>query len=108
MTIQEIRDLQTLSNLGFDVINPSEDYIKKALEEIPQPDRMAWFERFADECDICVFRALPDGAIPCGVAKELAWFQQRNKPVIELPSAIQRRTITHEATKEYLREIGFR
>lgn len=108
-TPQERRDIDTLKALGFDVINPSEPWVDKALEVIPPDERMAWFEQFADECDAIAFRGLPmSDKIPSGVLKEIAWFTKRSKPVIELPSMSSARAVSLEDTRAYLREVGQR
>lgn len=108
-TLQEARDVQTLQLLGFEVANPGDPQVCAEVNQLPTSDeRMAWFERYADSCDAIAFRGLPGGAIPAGVVKEIEWFRQRQKPVIELPSAILRRAISVEETREYLHEIGQR
>ena len=103
-TPQEARDVELLHSLGFAVINPSE----------PQYDD-GWKARgmdYADELvggsDLVAFRALPDGAIPCGVYTELCLARDRDLPIVELPSGLTRRGIDLEQTREYLREIGER
>jgi hypothetical protein len=57
---------------------------------------------------VLAFRALPDGTIPSGVAQEIKWAGEAGIPVIELPSAVNRRTLTLDQTREYLKEIGQR
>lgn len=66
------------------------------------------FKPLVQDCNLLAFRGLPDGTIPSGVAQEIAWARQELIPVIELPSAITRRTLTLDATREYLKEIGQR
>jgi hypothetical protein len=61
-----------------------------------------------DSCDVFAFRALPDGSIPAGVAKELGWALEAHKPILELPSNVLRRMISLEATRQYLAEVGQR
>lgn len=108
-TRQEQRDIDTLTALGFEVVNPSSKEIEEAVKQLPSgEERMAFFERFSDECDAVAFRALPGGTIPGGVHKELGWFIQRNKPVIELPNFSLRPTLDHEQTRQYLRDVGQR
>lgn len=102
---QEQRDLTLIASLGLTVVNPNcveVDAIVKSIEN--RDERMAYFERFADECDLIVFRGLPDGSIPSGVAMEINWFRKRSKPIIELPSALSRRMLSYPETKEYLEE----
>jgi hypothetical protein len=66
------------------------------------------FQNLAETCDLLVFRALPDGSIPAGVAKEIAWAQEARVIVMELPSCIARRSLTTSLTREYLTEVGQR
>jgi hypothetical protein len=108
-TRQEARDIDTLNALGLEVVNPGHWSIIAEVALLPTSDeRMAFFERYSVECDAVAFRALPDGAIPSGVAKEIAWFTALGKPVIELPNGILRRTMPLEETREYLRDMGQR
>jgi hypothetical protein len=108
-TKQEARDIETLQNLGFEVVNPSDPAICAECNKLPTSDeRMAFFEQFSITCDAIAFRALPDGAIPAGVAKEIDWFVVLSKPVIELPSSMKRRELSVELTREYLRDVGQR
>jgi hypothetical protein len=108
-TPQEERDIETLKKLKFTVVNPNTHQVNIALEKLPQgADKMQLFQHIVLACDALAFRALPDGSIPAGVAKEVAWAQEAGLPVIELPSSVSRRAITIESTREYLREVGLR
>lgn len=66
------------------------------------------FKPIVKECDVLAFRGLPDGTIPSGVAQEIQWAIDAGLPVIELPSAVNRRTLTLQQTRDYLAEIGQR
>lgn len=103
-TLQEKRDIETLTGLGFEVVNPN----SKECSEGYKLEGMKYFERFPKECDLVAFRSLPDGRIPAGVGKEIRGFQNENKSVIELPSCLVKRIISVEETREYLCEIGKR
>ena len=103
-TPQEKRDVVLLRKLGFEVVNPN----TKECDQGAKLYGMHYFKRFAKTCDLVAFRALPDGAIPSGVALELEWFKELSKPVIELPSGVERRGISREATRQYLREVGWK
>jgi nucleoside 2-deoxyribosyltransferase len=108
-SLQEERDMLALIGLGFEVVNPSDHFIQEEVDLLPTSEkRMAFFEKYSIECDAIAFRALPDGAIPSGVVKEIGWFQALGKPVIELPSSIKRRELSVELTREYLHEVGQR
>lgn len=111
-TPQEVRDVQTLERLGFIVVNPnSPEHVAKAKEmkAAGQADKvMDYFSGLVTECDAMAFRAMPSGAIPAGVAKEIAAAKAAGKPVFELPSSISIRVLSVEQTREYLCEIGQR
>jgi hypothetical protein len=107
-TPQEQRDLFTLRALGFEVLNPNSPEVQVLLKDAPKDNKMPVFQPLVESCDWLAFRALPDGSIPAGVAKEIAWAQAGGKCIIELPSAMARRTITVDATREYLRDVGQR
>ena len=103
-TAQETRDLEIIKALGFEVLNPNgpehdAGYKAKGMD---------YFDECTKDCTIIVFRAFPDGSIPAGVAKEIEFFRKRNLPVIELPVAVARRSLSVEATREALKECGFR
>ena len=103
-TPQERRDIELLQALGFEVVNPNtpED------TERYKTEGMEYFLKYVSICDACVFRALPDGAIPAGVFREIQWFTEAKKPIFELPSGINRRELTRNQTVEYLHEVGQR
>jgi hypothetical protein len=103
-TPQEKRDIDLLKSLGFVVDNPNSPHHEPGWSAVG----MRYAEIPISECDIVAFRALPDGSISSGVAKELEIAQRLNKPIFELPSSIGRRAMTYEQTREYLREVGFR
>jgi len=111
-TKQEARDLDTLFALGFEVVNPSNPehaQVVRNMKESGQGERvMDYFVSVVDGCDAVAFRALPDGSVPAGVAKEVERAVSKGKPVIELPSCMSRRTLTVEQTREYLAEAGQR
>jgi len=109
-TKQETRDVNLLNQLGFEVLNPNESphslmaqVIKTRGENV-----MTYFEGLVEGCDVLAFRALPDGRIPAGVAKEIEVAKTNHKMIIELPSRIAGRSIGVEETREYLAEIGQR
>lgn len=103
-TKQELRDIKTLRSLGFQVVNPN----AKKHDVGARKYGMAYFEQFSDACDLIAFRALPHGDIPGGVAKEIQWFRERGKPVIELPSLALRQFLSREISREYISEVGKR
>lgn len=112
-TVQEDRDVLTLEQLGFDVVNPNTRatdkqcrLVKEARGSKAVMDEI--FQPMVKGCSALAFRALPDGSIPAGVAKEIEWAIELGLPVFELPSGIVRRTLDVDVTREYLREIGQR
>ena len=102
-TAQEARDIEIIKALGVDVLNPNgpehnEGYLREGMPSFVNLIRA--------RCHLLCFRAFPDGSIPAGIAKEIEAMDFG--PVIELPSAINRRTLSVQATRAFLREGGFR
>jgi hypothetical protein len=108
----EERDIATLEAMGYEVLNPNQEKhetgYQKFKEDFPCYPPMRYWNDLVDKCDALAFRALPDGSIPKGVATEIKRAKVNHKPVFELPSRIERRTLTLEETREYLRDIGQR
>lgn len=103
-TPQEQRDVQALEKLGLAVLNPN----APSFDKLYQEQGMDAFKDVVGQCDCVAFRALPDGGIPAGVLKEIYWAQEMGKLVFELPTAITRRGLSVEATREFLKECGKR
>lgn len=103
-TPQEVRDMAVFNTLGFNVINPNAPEHDAGYHA----EGMDYFRRVVNDADGLAFRALPDGSIPAGIAKEIEFCREAGKPVIELPSGIQRRVLTVEQTREYITEVGAR
>jgi hypothetical protein len=103
-TPQEQRDIETLQQLGFEVVNPNCPESANGYKVLG----MEYFRQFADTCDAIAFRALPGGSVPAGVFAEIGIFRDKGKPVIELPSSINLREMSVEETREYIRECGAR
>jgi hypothetical protein len=109
-TQQEGRDIDTLTGLGWVVVNPNQPKIECEVQRRKElgVNYMLIFRDLIKTCDIVAFRALPDGSIPSGVHKELGYATELALPVIELPSSISRRGLTREQTHEYIAEVGKR
>ena len=111
-TPQEERDIATLEKLNLEVFNPNQQKLQDEFNEQKQHDYVLAFEQVflhsIQECDVFAFRALPDGRIPGGVAKELVYAQEQGKTIIELPVNIIRRSMEVDETREFLEEIGQR
>jgi hypothetical protein len=113
-TPQEERDIKTLQSLGLEVINPNTKEISEKFNNLlksQMPYDRAFdivFKELVRQCEVFAFKALPDSKISSGVALELDEAKRYNKIIIELPSSINQRTLSIEATKEYLRDIGER
>jgi hypothetical protein len=103
-TPAEARDVDTISQLGFDVLNPNA--LKHDVGYKAQG--FGYFLGLVDTVDCVVFKALPDGSISSGVALEIQHAIARHIPVIEIPSSIGRRTLDKAATRAYLEEVGYR
>lgn len=125
-TPQEARDLETIRAMyaAIDgsilaIINPNDAGIESFCQAVKAAARAEGadpsqrvmdhiFKPMVQSCARLVFRALPGGAIPAGVAQEIAWAQEKNIPVLELPTFIGRRVLTVEETRTYLQEVGER
>ena len=102
---QEKRDISTLTNMGFNVLNPN------------HPDHAAQFEKYKMEyftdqliptCDALAFRSLPSGELTAGVAVEVQAALDNDLSVIELPSLALRKFLDVDRTRSYLHECGER
>jgi hypothetical protein len=103
---QEARDVALIKALGFKVVNPNDKIHQDAY-----PDGgMDYFVDLVRTCDICAFRAYPDGSIPAGVHKEVLAADDIDMPmpVFELPWGLYRRGLSVNDTREWLHELGER
>jgi hypothetical protein len=105
-TNQEVRDINLLESLGFDVVNPNEEWHRKACTVGDYP--MGYFIDLALSCDALAFRAIPGLGIPAGVVKEIKAAEGMMMPVIELPNSFGTRCMSVEDTRCYLKECGKR
>lgn len=110
-TQQEKRDIDLLESLGFEVCNPNTlaiqaDIIK--LKEQGVVDYMDYFYKIMDGCGALAFRGFPDGMIGAGVWHEIQYMQTMFKPIIELPSLLDRRALGLKDTRTYLKLVGQR
>lgn len=109
---QEERDIKSLIELGFHVINPSDSRIKEGLskykEENPDVNLMEYFYDIILDCDLVAFRAHPDLKIPSGVGGEISYATSRNIPIIEIPTLPSERYLSLNDTKYYLTLLGER
>jgi hypothetical protein len=67
---------------------------------------MEAFMALVDTCDVLAFRPFFDLTIPAGVAKEILRARITSKPVLELQSSTLSRTLSVEATRAKLKELG--
>lgn len=105
-TPQEERDLELLHKLfpNDDVYNPSQD---ENSDLGYRQNGMKYFTDIVEECDLLAFRSLPYSKIPTGVFKEISHAQNKNIPIIELPSFVDREMSVND-TRQYLKESGIR
>jgi hypothetical protein len=105
-TPQAERDIALICELGF-MPHPVADDKKVALDAYKVSGMVA-FRPYVQRCAALFFRAFPDGSIGAGVAKEIAWAEEMNIPVVEIPRQIARRTLSVDDTKAMLAELGQR
>ncbi len=103
-TKQEVRDIELLEKLNFQVVNPN----SANAEESYKVQGMEYFKDVIKGCQALAFRSFSDGSIPAGIAKEIAYAKEFGLPIFELPSGICRRSLSVEATRETLQELGTR
>lgn len=101
-TRQETEDIRHLESLGFTVDNPYDIKYMECWEE----EGISFGKTLIEKNDGFVFRALPDGSIPVGVGKEVAWAKALGKPVIEMPFDISHRLRNMDETLEFFKESG--
>ena len=112
-TPQAERDAALIERLGYKAFPLGDDKKPIVADYLARKSRgednpMEAFRPAVEGCEAFFFRALPDGSIPAGVARELAWAQAAGIPVLELPNAILRRRLSVELTREYLQNVGQR
>lgn len=104
-TMQEVRDVELLTNVFCSdiIINPNSRENEVAYQTIG----MSHFLEIVDECDLLVFRGYPMGRIPAGVWKEISRAREKNIPVLELPTLVDR-AMSVDDTRQFIKEIGTR
>jgi len=111
-TPQEERDIKTLEDMGFEVVNPNTQEVKDRFEafknKYPDINYMKFFYSMIEDCDILAFRANYDGKIAAGTGNEATMALSYGKPIFELPSMIESRVMSVKDTRQYLHEIGQR
>ena len=105
-TPQENRDHDLIRAMGFEPYPVGPDK-EEALQEYKRTGMYA-FNKYVRNSQALFFRAFPDGSIGAGVATEVAWAQENNIPVVEIPRQIERRTLSVADTKAMLAELGQR
>lgn len=103
-TKQEARDVEIIKRVFPDdsIINPNTPDVQSQYH-----GDMDIFKSIVQKCGIFVFRALPNGKIPAGIAKEIECATDVNIPIIELPCFTER-TMTVDDTRQFLKETGVR
>ena len=103
-TPQETRDIQALSTLGFEIVNPNSPKHEAGYKK----DGMEYFIRIVETCAAIAFRANPDGSMNAGVHSEVMTAKALGKPILELPCGLKSRGLTIDQTRAYLEEQGSR
>lgn len=103
-TKQDLRDLEILQKLGFDVVNPNKEELYKKYEK----EGMSVFLECLKDCDIIVFRSFQDNKISAGVFKEIQEGASQGKIILELPTITSNRILSVDDTRLYLQYLGHR
>jgi len=109
-SMQECRDIELIAELDSHVL-PFDAEVSHAVIVAQNSGLCVMetvFQPLVEKCDILFFRALPDGRIPAGVAREIGFARGFGLPVLEIPSGVIHRTMNVAETREYLRESGQR
>ena len=97
-------DVELIGKLGFHAVNPnSQEHIDAIRNMSSGSEKMDYFCDVVQSCNVLFFRALPDGSIPAGVAKEIKCAQERSIPVFEIPY-FNRKVLTVEETRAYIKD----
>lgn len=110
-TPQEKRDIELLTQLGFEVLNPNTpEYQAEVERRIAEGkgEYMMYFDELIGLCDGLAYRSHVDGKIPSGVGMEIKFAAVQQKPVFELPTLTPSRFLSVEETREYLKYNGQR
>ncbi len=109
-SMQEMRDIELIAELDSHVLPFDAEVSDAVARAEASSDSVMYvvFRPLVEKCDILFFRALPDGRIPAGIAREIHFARGFGIPVLELPSGIVHRTMTTAETMEYLQESGQR
>lgn len=100
----ENQDIRKLESLGFEVLNPNNVEYEKDYKL----HGMTTFLKLILQCDCLCFRAFDDvrATIPAGVAKEIAYADNLEKPVFEITLAIGDRILSVDDTRAKLKIYG--
>lgn len=111
-TPQEQIDIELLTKLGFEVVNPNSVEVDIAYKEYKSKygddKAMDYFRELIDDCAILAFRSHVDNKIPSGVGYEIKYAITKSKLIIELPNFVSNRFLSLEDTREYLKLLGKR
>lgn len=99
-TALEETDIEELKMLGFDVCNPSDEEYKEGWAE----KSMGYANELIASCNGLVFRRLPNGGIPAGVAYEIDVAAENGLPILELPYISGPEIMTREETRKYIQD----
>ncbi len=102
-TTLEKSDIDTLTALGFKVINPNDPSIERKFQK---SQNFGIFLDLVRSSDAIAFRSFAGGEISSGVVSEIRIASELNLPVIELPTMISERALTQEQTIKLLDDSG--
>lgn len=105
-TPQEMRDIELLKKMGFEILNPNTKEHQEKASKVS--NKMEYFAGLVKSCHGIVFRGLPGGVISAGVKYEIDVAKFNGIPVLEIPSFFNRGYLTPDETLDYYREAGKR
>jgi len=111
-TPQELRDIELLTKMGYEVINPNKSKTQAEYDDYVmingKNDSMKYFEYLIDKCDLLAYRSHVDLKIPSGVGYEIKYAIEKEKLIFELPTLVSERFLSLDDTRAYLRYNGQR
>ena len=103
-TTTEVKDIETLEKLGFEVFNPNQKWIEQGY--INSGRDMNFFKTLIDGCHCLVVRPNHKNDITSGVAIEINYAYEIGIPVFVLTdhTTLKKKFLSYEATKKYIKK----
>ena len=103
-TTTEVKDIETLEKLGFEVFNPNQRWIDQGY--INSGRDMNFFKKLIEDCNCLAVRPNHKNDITSGVAFEINYAYEIGIPVFVLTdhTTLKKKFLSYEATKKYIKK----